>query len=259
MRELEIAALAARRAGDVVRRYSSARQAPSIKSAPDDLVTAVDREAERVIRQVILEAFPDHDILGEEEGGTASGARPLWIVDPLDGTNNFVQMLPFYCVSVALAVGGQVVSAAIFDPHRDELFTASLGGGAALNGEPMRVDTAAHLAEGIISTRTPYLHGEGRVENLEAYGRCAARCRSMRNLGAAALEMAWVAAGRLTAFWEMRLNTWDRAAGALLVTEADGRVSSPDGSELPLLPRCGVLASNGRVHAELVNLVNESR
>lgn len=252
---LEVAIAAARRGGEVIRQDLGTRPLASVKSSPSDLVTVVDRASERAIRQAIGEAFPDHAVLGEEEGGTATEAEYLWVVDPLDGTNNFVQTLPFYAVSIALAHRGQLVAGVIYDPVRDELFAAEVGMGATLNGHPIAVDPAAKLADAIVSTRTPYDHGRALVDNLEAYGACAARCRNMRNLGAAALEMAWVACGRLTAYWEMQLNAWDRAAGALLIAEAGGLVTGPDGRPAPLLPRCGVVASNGRIHQELVNLI----
>lgn len=257
MTYLDVAVLAARRAGEVIQRHAGARQQAETKSSPSDLVTVVDREAERAIRETILSAFPGHAILGEEEGGPDEATGPLWIVDPLDGTNNFVQTLPFYAVSIAFAIDGELRVGVIYDPSRNELFTAERGQGAFLNDEPIAVDPAPRLGEAMVATRTPFHHATGTVTNLDAYSRVAQRCRNMRNLGAAALEMAWVAAGRLTAFWEMELNAWDRGAGALLVAEAGGRVSTPAGQPLPLLPRCGVLATNGLIEAELLGALSE--
>ncbi|HLO04120.1 MAG TPA: inositol monophosphatase family protein [Symbiobacteriaceae bacterium] len=258
MNELAVATEAARKAGAIIRRFTLSRQQALVKSDPRDLVTHVDRGAERAIRETILHHYPKHEILGEEEGGSLS-SDSLWIVDPLDGTTNFVQTLPFFAVSIAFAYRGVVEVGVVYDPIREELFYAQRGHGAFLNTKPIHVDPAPLLSASTVATRTPIDPATGAVENLEAYRACACQARAMRNLGAAALELAWVASGRLTAYWEMHLNAWDRAAGALLVAEAGGQVTQPDGSPLPLIPVAGVLASNGTIHADLVTVINQPR
>lgn len=258
MEHLDVAIAAARKAGAYIREQATIRPESSMKANPSDLVTIVDKSSERLIRTELAQAFPDHDILGEEEGGEPK-ADWVWIVDPLDGTLNFVHSLPYYAVSIALVHKGVPQVAVVYDPMRDELFTAERGKGARLNGQPIHVDPAKGLAESIVATRTPRQYQPDGVDNLTAYTAVASRCRSMRSLGAAALELAWVATGRLSAFWEMVLAPWDRAAGALLVQEAGGVCTAPFGEELPVFGTCGVMAGNAAVHAELVGVVVENR
>jgi myo-inositol-1(or 4)-monophosphatase len=258
MCELDVATAAARKAGAYIREQSGIRPESQMKLNPSDLVTIVDKTAERLIREEIASAFPDHAILGEEEGG-APDADWVWIVDPLDGTLNFIQTLPFFAVSIALAHKGEVQVGVVYDPIREELFAAARGRGATLNGQPIQVDPSPSLADAIVSTRTPRDYQRDGVQNLAAYTAVARRSRAMRSLGAAALELAWVAAGRISAFWEMILSPWDWAAGALLVVEAGGRVTAPLGEELPTFDLCGVMAANPAVHAELLATVRENQ
>lgn len=258
MDHLTVAIAAARKAGAHIREQATIRPESSMKANPSDLVTIVDKTSERLIRTELSQAFPAYDILGEEEGGEPK-VDWVWVVDPLDGTLNFVHSLPYFAVSIALVHRGVTQVAVVYDPMRDELFTAERGRGARLNGQPIQVDPAKGLAESIVATRTPHNYQLDGVDNLAAYTAVARRCRSMRSLGAAALELSWVAAGRLSAFWEMVLSPWDRAAGALLVQEAGGLCTAPLGEELPAFGTCGVMAGNAAVHGELLAVVVENR
>lgn len=225
-----------------------------IKTSPVDLVTLVDKESERIIRTIILEAFPDHEVFGEEGGG-ATEAESLWIVDPLDGTVNFIESFPFYAVSIALVRDGKVVAGVVYDPIRDECFAAVRGQGATLNGAPIAVDGARSLGEAVIASRTPRDYRSDELQNAEAWVDVAQRVRGMRCMGASTLELAWVAAGRISAFWEMLLMPWDRAAGSLLIEEAGGVVTTPLGEALPLWSMVGALGANPAIHAELVERI----
>lgn len=258
MNHYDVARAAAMTAGAYIREQAAIRPEPSMKANPSDLVTIVDKRSERLIRETILEAFPTHEILGEEEGGEPTGDW-VWVVDPLDGTLNFVHSCHFFNVSIALLYKGVAQVAVVYDPMRDELFSAERGKGARLNDQPIQVDPAPGLAEAMVATRTPRNYDQDGIDNLAAYVAVTKRCRSMRSLGAAALELAWVAAGRLTAFWEMTLSPWDRAAGALLVQEAGGLCTSPLGGELPPFGLAGVMAANPAVHAELLRVVQENQ
>lgn len=250
----QIAIRAAYEAGAELRRWFGSQLDEETKSSPADLVTRVDRESERIIMESIRERFPTHGLLGEESGWSAGVAgQAVWVIDPLDGTNNFVHGLPFFAVSIALFIDGAAQVAAVYDPMANELFSAIRAGGAYLNGRQIRVDARQQLASGLLSTRTP-LGRDGAVENAANLARVAARCRSVRSMGAAALEMAYVAAGRLTGFWELRLSPWDFAAAMLVVHEAGGRVTRVDGSGLNL-EAGAVVASNGPIHAELLSLL----
>jgi len=226
------------------------------KKGTIDLVTEVDVAVERMIRALIAERHPDHDILAEELGGPA-GATPsryCWIVDPIDGTTNFAHGLPLFCCTVALEVDGRLEVGAVYDPTRDELFTAVRGQGAFLNGTRLRVSTAATLIDSLLVTGFPYAVQEKMTELVGLFASFLGEARAVRRLGSAALDICYVAAGRLDGFWEQGLNAWDIAAGVLLVEEAGGRVTSLEGG--PFVLRTGrIVASNGPIHDEMLRVV----
>jgi myo-inositol-1(or 4)-monophosphatase len=225
------------------------------KKGAIDLVTEIDVAVERMFRAMIRERFPGHRVLAEELGGGEEPAsRFCWIFDPLDGTTNFAHGLPIFCASLALEVDGRIEVAAVYDPTRKELFTAERGEGARLNGAPMRVSGAAELINSLLCTGFPYdVHGS-LDEIVGLFGDFVARARAVRRLGSAAIDLCYVAAGRLDGFWEQRLQPWDIAAGALLVEEAGGRVTRFDGS--PFDVRAGqMLASNGRIHDLMIDTI----
>jgi myo-inositol-1(or 4)-monophosphatase len=224
------------------------------KKGAIDLVTEVDLEVERMFRAMIAERFPDHQVLAEELGGASGGAGCTWVFDPLDGTTNYAHGFPIFCSSLALEIDGRVEIAAVYDPTREELFTAERGLGARLNGAPMRVSAAGELIDSLLCTGFPYdVHG-AIDEIVGLFAAFVGRARAVRRLGSAAIDLCYVAAGRLDGFWEQRLQPWDIAAGALLVEEAGGVVSLYDGS--PFNSRAGqVVASNGRIHEQMLSTI----
>ena len=227
-----------------------------------DLVTEVDIEVEQMCRAVVAERFPSHAILAEELGGlpdaTAGTSEYCWIFDPIDGTTNYAHGLPIFCAALALEIRGRVEIAAIYDPTRRELFTAERGGGAFLNGCRMAVSKAEHLLDAVLVTGFPYDIHQNPGNILGLFGAFISRARAVRRLGSAALDMCYVAAGRLDGFWEASLRPWDVAAGALLVEEAGGRVCGMDGSRFAL--RAGhVVAANRALLPPMLELIAEFR
>jgi myo-inositol-1(or 4)-monophosphatase len=219
-----------------------------------DLVTAADRASEKMIRERISQQFPSHDVLGEEQGLNDLGGEYRWYVDPLDGTTNFAHGYPVFCVSMGLEHRawdeGRRIAGVVYDPTRDELFTAEQGKGAHLNGTPIQVSKAAHLRECLVATGFPS-HKRHKNPNIHFYHQITLRTHGVRRSGSAALDLCNVASGRFDGFWEFNLNPWDTAAGVLIVEEAGGKVSRFDGSQFQLDSR-ETLASNGLVHDALL-------
>jgi len=261
------AALIAREAGALLRDFFQ-RGVKTEYKGDVDLVTVADRTSEKLIRERLAAAFPTHGVFGEEGTRERLEAEFRWYVDPLDGTTNFAHGFPQFCVSMGLEqrpaqrsaglapdADGTLVAAVIYDPTRDELFTAERGRGAWLNGQPLRVSTAPELAESLIATGFP---SRKRHENpnIYFYQEFTLRSHGVRRAGSAALDLAYVAAGRLDAFWEFNLNPWDTAAGILLVEEAGGQVTGFSGQHF-LLDSREILATNGLIHAEMVTLFDD--
>ena len=224
------------------------------KKGAIDLVTDVDVAVETMFRAMVAERFPGHAVLGEElpeAVGAQSGSRYRWVFDPVDGTTNYAHGLPFFCASLALEVEGRAAVAAVFDPVRRELFTAERGAGAFLNGAPLQVSSAATLIDSLLCTGFPYDVHETLDEVIGLFAAFVGRARAVRRLGSAALDLCYVAAGRLDGFWEQRLHAWDIAAGALLVEEAGGWVSALDGGTFDA-HRGEAVASNGRIHDDMI-------
>jgi myo-inositol-1(or 4)-monophosphatase len=219
-----------------------------------DLVTVADRASEALIRERIGKQFPEHDVLGEEQGLDAQGGEYRWYVDPLDGTTNFAHGYPVFCVSMGLErrtpSSRELVAAGVYDPTRDELFTAERGRGAQLNGKAIHVSKAAQLKECLVATGFPS-HKRHKNPNIHFYHQITLRTHGVRRAGSAALDLCNVACGRFDGFWEFNLNPWDTAAGTLIVEEAGGKVSRFDGSPFELDSR-ETLASNGLVHKALL-------
>lgn len=229
------------------------------KKGTIDLVTEADVAVERAFRDLIAVRFPSHAVLAEEMGvGGARDASHVWIFDPIDGTTNFAHGIPFFCSSLALEIDGVLAVAAIYDPVSRDLYTAERGVGAWLNGERLQVSATERLIEGVLCTGFPYSIVQERTEPLALFGRFLGASRAVRRFGSAALDLAFVAAGRLDGFWEGHLHPWDIAAGALLVEEAGGRVTSYDGG--PFEARSGqILASNGKVHDAMLGIIRDRR
>jgi myo-inositol-1(or 4)-monophosphatase len=215
-----------------------------------DLVTAADRAAEVLIRERIREQWPSHDVLGEEQGLNDQGSEYRWYVDPLDGTTNFAHGYPVFCVSLALEHKGRRVAGVVYDPTRDELFSAEAGRGAQLNGEAMHVSKTAALKESLLGTGFPS-HKRHKNPNIYFYHQITLHTHGVRRAGSAALDLCNVACGRYDGFWEFNLNPWDTAAGVLIVEEAGGKVTRFDGSPFELNSR-ETLGSNGLIHDALL-------
>lgn len=234
--QVNIAQRAARKAGQILRRAGEdVQQLVVEKKGLNDFVTEVDRASEQCIVEIIRKAYPDHSILGEEGGlieGRGEGRDWQWVIDPLDGTTNFIHGLPQYCISIALKHKGKVEHGLIYDPLRDEEFTASRGRGAALNGRRLRVTQPKDLDGTLIGTGFPFR--KDQAEHMDAYlamfKDIASSTAGIRRPGSAALDLAWVAAGRMDGFFEFGLSEWDVAAGSLLVTEAGGLIGDLQGN-----------------------------
>jgi myo-inositol-1(or 4)-monophosphatase len=216
-----------------------------------DLVTIADRKSEALIRERIRQQFPNHDVVGEEEGFRDTGSEYRWYVDPLDGTTNFAHGFPIFCVSLGLQYKNEMIAGVCFDPTRHELFTAESGKGAFLNEHPIYVSKVSQLSESLVGTGFPS-HKRHKNPNIYFYHQITLRTHGARRAGSAALDLCSVACGRLDGFWEFNLNPWDTAAGVLIVEEAGGRVTDFQGGAFQLNSR-ETLASNGLIHDALLH------
>jgi myo-inositol-1(or 4)-monophosphatase len=251
---LNIAMRAARRAGDVIVRSLSRLDSLKIDTkGRNDFVTEIDRKAEAEIIATVRRSHPDHAFLAEESG-RAGESDYVWIIDPLDGTTNFLHGFPIFAVSIAIQHRGRLQHAAVYDPMRQEFFTASRGDGAQLEGKKIRVSSQRTLEGALISTGFPYRMQPAHVDDylaiLKAIMDTAA---GVRRPGAAALDLAYVAAGRVDGFWEFGLSPWDTAAGTLLIQEAGGRVGTPTGADYALGPN--IVAGNPKVYQGLIEAI----
>jgi myo-inositol-1(or 4)-monophosphatase len=250
---LNIAVKAARKAGSIINRAALEGALEVRAKNRNDFVTQVDKAAEQAIIDILRRAYPDHGFLAEESGASA-GARGeyRWIIDPLDGTTNFIHGFPQYCVSIALEHKGTLTQAVVYDPAKNELFTASRGRGAYLDDRRIRVTKCTQLSDALVGTGFPFRE-LARIETyLGQLRTLMTGCSGVRRAGAAALDLAYVAAGRLDAFWELGLSPWDMAAGALLVQEAGGLVSDLDGQG-DFLARGEIAAATPKVLPQLLS------
>jgi myo-inositol-1(or 4)-monophosphatase len=250
-RELETAIVAARRAGAIQRQYLERGVEARIKNSPIDLVTEADKASEAAIIPLLAQAFPHHRILSEEGGGNHTESEWVWIVDPLDGTTNFAHGYPHFAVSIALQRNGATVVAVVYDAMQDELFTARQGAGAHCNGRPIRVSTTPGLERSLLTSGFPYDRQTNARNNVDHFADLLMRSHSVLHSGSAALDLAYVACGRLDGYWEFKLSPWDYAAGWLLVLEAGGRVTGPEGEPVDM-QKGDIVTTNGHIHAELL-------
>ncbi|WP_297478729.1 inositol monophosphatase family protein [Ferrovum sp.] len=255
--QLNIAIKAARRAGNLIQRAAQDVGHLTVsKKAHADFVSEVDRAAEQVILEILGEAYPDHAFLCEESG--ASGDSPYcWIIDPLDGTTNFLHGFPLYSVSIALAHQGIVTQGVVYDPVHNDLFTATRGSGAFLNERRIRVSGRTRLDESLIGTGFPYSHMTHQERYLRMMAEVMGKTAGLRRPGSAAIDLAYVAAGRYDAFWELDLKPWDIAAGTLLIQEAGGLVSDLDG-EGRFLETGNVVAGSPKIFGQLLPLLQNA-
>ena len=256
---LNTAVKAARKAAAIINRASLDLDLIRVSTkGRRDFVTEVDRAAEAAIIETLSTAYPQHGFLAEESGAsaTAAAAEYVWIIDPLDGTTNFIHGFPQYAVSIGLQHRGQITQAVVYDPTRNELFTASRGRGAFLNDRRIRVSRRDRLRESLIGTGFPFRQLDHLDEYVRMFRRITEETAGIRRPGAAALDLAYVAAGRLDGFWEFGLSAWDMAAGSLLIIEAGGLVSDFDG-EGDFLSAGNIVCGAPKVHEQLLALVQE--
>lgn len=256
---LNVAIKAARAAGALINR--AALDVESVRVAQkqvNDFVTEVDKAAERAVIETLLGAYPDHGILGEETGNEFGNKNSdfVWIIDPLDGTTNFIHGFPVYCVSIALSFKGKIEHAVVYDPTRNDLFTATRGRGAFLNERRIRVSKRTQLKDCLVSTGFPFRPGDNFRAYMRMFAEITQRTAGVRRPGAAALDLAYVAAGFTDGFFESGLSIWDVAAGSLLVTEAGGLVGNFTG-EADFLEQAECLAGNPRAYGQLVPVLSK--
>jgi myo-inositol-1(or 4)-monophosphatase len=220
-----------------------------------DPVTEFDLKSEKLITRRILQRFPDHEILAEE--GSANGHRSdfCWIVDPLDGTVNFAHGFPIYAVSIAVSFKGEIITGAVFDPERNELFWSARGSRAYMNRQVITVSKEGNLERSLLATGFAYDIGTARKNNLGLFARMAKKAQGVRRPGSAALDLCWLAAGRIDGFWELKLHPWDTAAATLIVANAGGKISRIDGRPYSVFDP-DLLASNGRIHHAMASVLN---
>ncbi len=253
----ELAVAAANKAGKYLKRNLYRRHQLHFKGEID-IVTEADQHAEKMIVGTISTRYPEHDILAEESPARQTGSLYRWVIDPLDGTTNYAHGYPVFCVSIALARGKECILGVVYNPMLEEMFVAEKGQGAFLNGRRIAVSETAYLTGSLLATGFPYDIRFSNENNLDLFQALAVQAQAIRRAGAAALDLAYVAAGRFDGFWELKLHPWDTAAGCLLVQEAGGVVTDLQG-EAYALGSPHVTASNGRIHAELLAAIKKAQ
>jgi myo-inositol-1(or 4)-monophosphatase len=252
---LDMAIAASRAAGGLLENYAKSGFRINYKT-PIDLVTDADHAAEQCVIDHLRREFPSHRFLAEERGPVEESASPfLWVIDPLDGTTNFSHGYPVYCISIGLEFQGQCVLGVVFDPSRNELFTATQGGGAHLNDAPLHVSDTTSLDHSLLVTGFAYDIRETQRNNLDHFAVFALKAQGIRRTGSAALDLSYVAAGRFDGFWEVSLNPWDMAAGSVIVREAGGLVTDFQGEALSIYRR-ELVATNGLIHDAMLKELN---
>jgi myo-inositol-1(or 4)-monophosphatase len=252
---LETAIDLCRAAGDVLNYYADRDKLVEFKGQAN-LVTIADRKSEELIIGGILGRYPEHSILAEESGATQPGAAVQWIIDPLDGTTNFAHGYPFYCVSIAVEEKGEVICGAVYDPVREEMFSAARGAGAYRNGERLRVSEVDRLSEALLITGFPYNFRERLKTVIGQFEMFLVASQAVRRGGSAALDLCYVASGRLDGFWELNLQPWDTAAGRIILEEAGGRVTDFKAGPFSIYMK-EILASNGLLHDQMRKVLGE--
>ena len=253
---MKVAREAALKAGGILRENLHGVREISYKG-DINLVTEMDMRSERAVVERVLASFPDHGILAEEATMNRNGSGFTWIIDPLDGTTNYAHGYPCFSVSIALEREGEIILGVVYDPMRDELFSALKGEGASLNGKPIRVSTADTLIKSLLATGFPYDRKVSEKNNLVFFHDLLMASQEVRRDGSAALDLCSVACGRFDGFWELKLKPWDVAAGSLIAHEAGGRVSDLSGSGFSIHDD-EILASNGRIHGQMVEILRQA-
>ncbi|MBN2531754.1 MAG: inositol monophosphatase [Spirochaetales bacterium] len=252
---LDTSIIAARKAAEILLGYFQKEKNVSFKSAHYDMVTKADIESEKIIVSTIKEKFPCHNILAEENNYEQTDSPYTWIIDPLDGTNNFVHGIPVFSISIALAKNGSIIMGVVYDPTREELFCAQHGDGAMLNNKLVRVTEAEDLSSSILATGFYYNRGKEMEETLDNIKRFfLSGIIGIRRMGSAALDLCNVACGRLDGFWEYYLSPWDFAAGVYIVEQAGGKVTDQYNEKVKIAPSY-IVSSNGKIHTKMLDIV----
>lgn len=251
----KLAMEAARKAGGILKENLGRRRSVEFKGAID-LVTEVDRLSEDFIKGEIERAFPGHGILAEESGEKVKDSPYKWVVDPLDGTTNFSHAFPFFCVSIAFEEHGRITLGVVYDPMMDDLFVAEEGSGAFLNNERIRVSATDSLDRSLLATGFPYDLRSSKENNIDHFTAFSVKAQAIRRAGSAALDLCYTAAGRFDGYWEMKLRPWDVAAGALIASEAGGKLTDFKGGPFSIYGK-ECLASNGLVHERMVRILSK--
>jgi len=259
---LDFAVRTARKAGTLLNSFQPSFRRARTKSTQLDLITRADCFSEKLIIGAIRKKFPSHKILSEEQYSDCelriSNREFLWVIDPLDGTTNYSHQFPFYCVSITLNKGNETIIGVVYNPNLDEMFCAQKGGGAYLNSKSIMVSKVRTLGRSLLCTGFPYIIRERTGDNFRNFQRFCLRAQAIRRTGSAALDLCYLAAGRFDGFWERELKPWDTAAGALIVREAGGKTTDFKGSEYALFNDKEILASNGLIHRQMINIINKS-
>ena len=260
MNYLDIAIKAAKLCGRTHKKYFQSKLKIEIKSSSFDLVTVADKEAEKAAVSLIHKYFPEHNFLAEESIYYRTKSEYTWIIDPLDGTNNFVSGMPIFCSSIALMRKREIICGAIYDATRNELFFAQKNKGAFLNGRRIRVNSVDKLDMALLITGFYYSRGKEMIQTLETIKRfLLKRIVGIRRLGSAALDLCYVACGRAGGFWEFELSPWDFAAGKLFIEEAGGKITGRNGEKLDPSRKSFIVASNGIIHSKMLKVINKRR
>lgn len=246
----------ARSAGEILRAHYGKRHEVSHKGVID-LVTEADHRSEEFLLGEIAQRWPDHRVFSEESGGREGRDEDIWYIDPIDGTVNYAHGLPIFCVSIAYEHAGDLVLGAVYDPIADDMYLAQRGRGATLNGKPIQVSDAAELVDSLLVTGFPYDAWTNPNNNFDEFMRFSKRSQGVRRLGSAALDLCYIAAGRLDGFWEIKLNAWDVAAGALIVQESGGLITNIRGEPDFMGAPQSVLAANPALHARMLEVLQE--
>lgn len=247
----------AREAGTLLRKKFSQKHKIHYKG-DINIVTEADKMSESLIIESIRRHFPDHGILSEESPAIAGTGEIRWIIDPLDGTTNYAHGFPVFCVSIAVQHNNDIILGVIYDPMRDELFSAVRSKGAFLNGKKLAVSSVKDISRSLLATGFPYDIRDSRENNLNYFNRMAMNVQAIRRAGAAALDLAYLAAGRFDGFWELKLKPWDTAAGCLMVEESEGRISDLSGKKWDIFSP-NLLASNGLIHKQMIKILSSKR
>ncbi len=227
------------------------------KGSFTNLVTDIDKGSEKMIKDFIEKNFPGHGILAEESGASSPLSEYRWIIDPLDGTTNFTHSFPVYCVSIALELRGEVIAGVVYDPNFGELFSAEKGSGAYLNGKRLRVTSAATLEKALLATGFPYDVRHNPFNCIQHFEAFLLKAQAVRRLGSAALDICYVASGRLDGFWEVNLHPWDTAAATLITAEAGGKVTGFNGEKYSIYQR-DIVLSNGVLHDQMLEVIKQN-